>query len=608
MLNFIFLSVLQLDSGSKCSCKNGFTIQDSQCKCLFFQSSNGTLCVKNCSEINEIEVNGACSSIKSKNNIDCSLFGIGFVSDGAECTCLSDSDCFCTSEECCQKSGLHYFGPELSCNSCENIYGTGYVWQPSGEKFCKCPKNTQCTCKSQFCCPNENKVLIKGECQQCTAGTFIVNTDMQIAYCGCSNEKNEYGSIQKLSDTCTQCPELLNKDKNGCVTCEQAYGTGYVMIGNSCKCPSGVLCECKTDQCCQKLGLKLINGVCKSCNDIYQISNAVFDENRNCKCDNLHLYAGTLNQLGDTCSLCSEYANSQGTACQTCENNYGTGYFWNTDNYQCWRQQGNNEDTCTSNSCCVEEWDKVFVSQRCQSCSEAYGLGAILNLTLQSCVCDSKNNYYGLDQVSSVCQFCEGIVNKLTQTCTLCLQLGTGYIWDSNTKKCICSGKCKCTSETCCQLYSTHYINNKCGKCYDNFGPGYYWDRKSNRCQCINEFQCECTTDFCCSSSFTNSHINILSKQCDCNKGYKFNNGQCQKSSSKVIGFAVGIPFGFVFLLLISLIIIIILKKKHMKNKVNDEESKETVQVATETDQITQPVIDTIPENDQNYIPVLITQ
>ncbi|CAL6070774.1 Hypothetical_protein [Hexamita inflata] len=608
MLNCLVISLLQLEAGPQFACDKGFIIQDSHCVCQKCLSANGTLCVENCSDINEVEINGECSALKSKSSSGCASYGIGFTFDDNlnSCACPLGSLCHCISEKCCAASGLHYLNKQ--CDSCVNMYGTGWVWSATNN-YCMCHDISKCACTTQWCCTQTKlQVLVKGQCTTCTGSALLVSIDEQFGYCGCPAYYNYYGSINKPGDVCTQCPELLNENEDGCISCQEAFGPGYTWSSSkgTCVCPQGANCECKTSLCCFKIhGTNYLNGVCQSCEDIYQ-EGAILDvDTGKCKCDSSKYY-GTLDKQGDTCNKCDQYLNPQGTACQTCENDYGTGYSWSTNTKKCVCSQGSS-CTCTSNICCANEQASIL-DTTCKSCSSVYGDGAILSQ--QSCTCNIKKNYYGqLTQASSVCQLCEGVLN-VDSTCSSCSTYGSGYIWDTNTKKCYCPAgvPCECKSEECCQQFFSHFINNKCGRCLDRIGPGYYWDDETNNCKCINQIQCECVTDYCCTSFVPNSHMNQLNQQCDCNSGYKFINGVCKKSSNKVVGLAVGIPLGFLFLL--AIIIIIVLKKKQKKQNEPKEETKETVQVATETEtvQIAEPVIETVPEVEQPHFPVQITE
>ncbi|CAL5982790.1 Hypothetical_protein [Hexamita inflata] len=389
--------------------------------------------------------------------------------------------------------------------------------------------------------------------------------DFSFIYCGCDLDQKQYGSLQKAQDTCTQCSELMNEDENGCLTCEQGFGPGYVWDTNleTCKCPSGATCECKTTLCCFKTqGTNFVNGKCQSCQDQHS-NGAILDyDTGKCICDNSKQYYGSLTNPTDKCQQCAEYYNSTSKSCKTCQTDYGNDFGWSAPDNKC--KIVGASCYCTSVLCCNVEMNQILSSNKigCDPCPPNTIVQG------QQCVCDHDNNFFG---APDSCQQCEGLLNETTNTCTPCSQIyGPGYTWSIDDAACHCppGTKCDCSTEFCCWQNQTHFIDGKCNRCLDTYGTGFDWDYKKNVCFCRNQAICECVTEQCCSSQIPNSHLNPLSKQCDCNSGLTLTDGMCKNISSNknglIIGLAVGIPLS---ILLVITIIIIILKKKHRKEE-----------------------------------------
>ncbi|CAL6054639.1 Hypothetical_protein [Hexamita inflata] len=592
MLSNIFIYLLQLDEEVQHSCESGFVFQDSQCTCQQLLSSNGTLCVKNCSELDEIEVNGTCSvkllfqktyaedcigdygpgfnwdvtnqrcycpigvscECKTKKCCNTSFTGVGYHWDGITCSCPAGKDCFCTSEFCCQKQNLHYINGK--CDTCENALGTGYEWRDQGRRgiVCMCPSN--CTCQTQLCCAQFSMAFKNGQCIVCNSlytpiSNPFLTKDSKFTYCGCDSNQQEYGSLQKASDTCTKCPELLNENKDGCLTCEAGFGSGYVWDNSqqTCVCPKQTICECKTALCCLKtLGTNYIEGKCQTCQQQYSTGAIIDQATGTCVCDNTNQYYGVLDIPSSKCHKCAEYYNKLSKSCITCDK-YATGYIWSTKYNDC-----------------------IYTGSNCK-CD-----------TLICCVMSNHT----FDETSKSCAICDGIVTQATNTCTQCSEMyGPGYAWDSNQSTCYCPPgiNCDCSTEGCCQQNATHFISGRCSHCLNIFGTGYDWDYEKNVCFCRNKAICQCTTDICCSSLDLNSHINLQSSQCECNKGFKFSSGICKRKNKTglVVGLAVGIPLGVIAIIIIS--VLIVMKQKKQKEN-NQRDKAETVHI-----------FETVPEN-----------
>ncbi|CAL6047781.1 Hypothetical_protein [Hexamita inflata] len=591
MLNYLFISLFQLEINIPHICENNFTLQGSHCTCLKIMSSNGTLCVQNCSDINENEVDGVCSTMKAlRDTPDCSAtYGPGFEYDNNEgtcycpsgvsckckakeccnlenvgmgyswdnvlktCECPSGSVCYCTSEYCCQKQNLHYINAR--CDTCEVALGTGYTWSTS-LKSCECPSQSTCACKTQLCCALTQKFIKNGQCTSCDSiykpiSNPFLTDDFSFIYCGCNIDQKQYGSLQNTIDTCIQCSELMNDDENSCLTCEQGFGPGYVWDSSleTCQCPSGVTCECKTALCCfRSQGTHFVNGKCQTCKDQHSDGAILDQDTGKCICDSSKQYYGTLTNPTDKCQQCAEYYNTTSKSCKTCLVDYGNDFVWSAPDNKCVIVGSN--AVCKSVLCCNVEMNQILKSDQmgCDTCPQ----NTIVSYS--QCVCDHDNNFYGSPDA---CQKCEGLLNETANTCLSCSHIyGSGYAWSVDDGSCYCppGTKCDCLTEYCCWQNSTHLIDGKCNRCLYTHGTGFDWDYKTNSCFCRNLAICECIS------------------------GLTLTDGVCKDSSNKtglIIGLAVGIPL---VVLLVIAIIIIILKKKQKK------QPNEVVQMVPKTD------------------------
>ncbi|CAL6049648.1 Hypothetical_protein [Hexamita inflata] len=348
-----------------------------------------------------------------------------------------------------------------------------------------------------------------------------------------------------------------------------------------------------------------MNGKCQKCEEQYGPGAILDHDTGKCKCDNSKQYYGSLTSPSNKCKKCEEYYNSTTGMCNICVSYYGSGYTWVSSQNKCLCQNLPFLCSCISTVCCNNNNEIKSSGQGCQSCPKnTIAVG-------QQCVCNHIQYYYG---AADQCQLCQGFVNKDMNTCSSCSQVyGTGYQWNSDKSLCYCppGTKCDCSTELCCQQNSTHLINGKCSRCLTIYGPGIDWDQENNVCYCKNTMFCECISDLCCQNTFSNSYLNTQTKQCDCNIGYRFNNGICKKSANKIIiGLAVGIPLGCIFILAIIFIIVLVLKKLQ-KGKQLKEETKDTIHVANDsavdTIQISEQVVE-VTEIEQNYIPTEIAQ
>ncbi|CAL6028603.1 Hypothetical_protein [Hexamita inflata] len=596
------------------SCDANFTVNETQCDCLDLLSADGSKCVKNCTEINEQLLNGVCSNIIRKSvscfdsdccnthyasfsvwNSDlkkcvcpvqdcpcigwqcCGQFGIGYVWDESVCKCPDDAECYCTSKQCCEAKGKYFINSK--CDSCENAWGTGYIWSESAN-ICICPTRQACTCTTQLCCARDKlQIFQDGKCVNCltiyglTTNQTVLTNESQFGYCACNNDDQQYGQLTTASDKCTQCPELLNNKLNGCVSCQETFGPDYIWNKKQkqCICSKGKQCACKSESCCS-YGTHFIQGKCQTCPAAYG-QGAIFDfEIGQCKCDASTQHIGQLSQNRDKCTKCPETINLNSNTYISCQISYGTGYTWDSRLNRC---VCTGSCKCSTNLCCNEIYYQVFdnTSQSCKSCAALYGNGAVFQYKQHMCVCDQQLFYFGiLKQIGNSCAVCEGLIVDNT-SCLSCQQAyGHGYTWNTYKGACQPSIYSFCSSELCCQQNKTHLINSKCLTCLESHGPGYDWDQSKQQCFCRNTAFCICVTNQCSQSVQCiqpNSHFNQSTNQCECDHQFVFNGKSCVKESTYSIGIAIGIPVSIIVVCVILTTIVLIIKKKNIL-KVNE--------------------------------------
>ncbi|CAL5995461.1 Hypothetical_protein [Hexamita inflata] len=563
MLLFLSQQVSTAQNQQDPVCGHLFELRNAQCLCPYFLSSNSTVCVKQCSEINEFQLNTSCVKIQSKNSCqdnaccsdpsygtgfifvdnhcECSVsycpcktdqccqetqgtqyhlmngyckncsaeFGFGSEWDGQKCVC-NKQECYCTSEACCQVNGMHYINGK--CDSCESALGTGFAWSGSS---CSCQSGT-CTCKTQYCCTQtvSKSVFVNGVCKTCKE---LFNADNSIAFfdgtpfCLC-NSVNQLGNIVFSTETqCTTCENLRDPNSQKCLTCTEGYGIGSAWNAGEKRCVCSGACQCQSQQCCKDSNTDIdiqyqqIVSQCASCDSIFGNGAKVDRYSHQCFCGTG--YIGKLEKLQDKCSKCPETKNIAGDKCETCLEAFGPGFTASQGICTC---VGQTVCTCVTQRCCNSKNPPLIYNQgTCKTCADVYGLNAYIN-EQQKCQC-GKNNYGILKNEGDTCSPCQGIVNLDSTTCTSCSQAyGPEYVWDADQKFCICPiGKsCSCVSELCCQQNKTHYINGKCTQCIDEVGINYifsnhlkynYPNLVEQQCVCPNPTICKCTTDYCCS-------------------------------------------------------------------------------------------------------------
>ncbi|CAL6103436.1 Hypothetical_protein [Hexamita inflata] len=244
MLKIFQISLLiQVETNNQ-SCGQLYIEKDDVCICPYFISANNSLCVQNCSDIGEFEVNGTCIAMIMKkqscsDNACCSdkSYGYNYVwsTEKNQCVCPPLQMCSCLSEECCQKTlGIQYHLINGKCQNCSYSFAFGSEWD--GKK-CVC-LSSQCYCTTEECCLLDNKHYINYKCN----------------------------------------------------TCENSMGSGYTWKDNRCQCETGNTCTCQTQECCamnsQQIQV-LSNGKCKLCKEIYNANSGILIPTtiQYCKCD-----------------------------------------------------------------------------------------------------------------------------------------------------------------------------------------------------------------------------------------------------------------------------------------------------------------------------------
>ncbi|CAL5976518.1 Hypothetical_protein [Hexamita inflata] len=289
------------------------------------------------------------------------------------------------------------------CETCAEAYGTGFGYEGNG---CYC-KQTQCTCKTDVCCDQQQLNLINGKCSDCQ--TEFGNGAVFNGGCKCSGRY--VGTLVTAGDKCTECAEMIVE--NQCKTCADAFGPDYTWNTQKNKCTCDLqTCTCKTNLCCNQKTQIYITGACKSCSDAYGQGSTYI--NGNCICDTQNLYYGTLENAGNKCQLCNGILSKDLKTCYTCEQSYGEGFIWDAANKFCTCPSGK-KCICKTELCCQQNYTH-FINKQCLSCLQAYGVG---------------------------------------------------FDWDPDNYKCFCrnTATCKCQTNLCCGISSQVYINNQCQSC-----------------------------------------------------------------------------------------------------------------------------------------------
>ncbi|CAL6029757.1 Hypothetical_protein [Hexamita inflata] len=339
----------------------------------FSLSSNGTLCLQKCSDIDEDQSQLNCIQRKSLGCTDnecCSNANYGSLytwDDGKKACKCSEQECQCSSEQCCQDQlGQFYHYVYRECMRCESI-GVGYSWDG---KNCQCKNNANCFCKTELCCLALGKHFINGQCDDCVS----------------------------------------------------AYGSGFqwaidsdILIG-SCICPSQSTCTCATQFCCGQNNNNLNiyhNGECTQCSTFYSPEESVYsdlsfdDQLQYCLCDKG--YIGALTKSTNQCQKCPETTDDDQTTCLTCQQAYGTNYIWDQNKQAC-ICPSSSVCVCKTSKCCMSK-GQILIHGVCQHCDRYYGLGAIPSIG-QTCICDYKSGYIQA----------QGLINLLENEGDKCIQ------------------------------------------------------------------------------------------------------------------------------------------------------------------------------------------
>ncbi|CAL6073186.1 Growth_factor receptor cysteine-rich domain superfamily [Hexamita inflata] len=510
----VILSILAEEVTKGPLCGRGFSLQKDECKCSNLLGSDLTSCVVQCQD-NEVEANGRCITIKAKNTAEnCTeTFGISFELNAQnECACPENTDCYCRTDKCCQSKGKHLINNQ--CDDCLTAFGTGYSWNDQ-KNTCTC--STGCICTTQLCCSANGLIFIDGKCAKCQDIFYNTGSIIEVegfSKCRCDpNFQEKDKDISKPTDKC------INEycDSPNCKKCAD-FGTGFIWDANIYKCVcSQAPCICKTQECCNdQFQNDYINGECSTCEAYFgegAIQSGINKDTKQmeCSCDKDLKYYGSLVSKQHKCEKCQVRTMF---GCATCENEYGDGFTYDETTQQCICQD-ENTCNCKSKECC-NKYNKGFntdhCTEQCDNTQVPYD---------NFCTCDESKHYYKISAFDSTCEFCEGILKQNDQfnmECILCQQAyGTGYSFDKTSGQCVClkGTSCQCTSEICCQINSTHLINNKCTSCLQAFGFGYSFNQQTNKCQCEQEAICKCTTELCCHES---NQIFLNGKCVDCAK------------------------------------------------------------------------------------------
>ncbi|CAL5997309.1 Growth_factor receptor cysteine-rich domain superfamily [Hexamita inflata] len=237
------------------------------------------------------------------------------------------------------------------------------------------------------CCKSQNKHLISNQCIDCDAYGTGYKWDQDLIMCNCV--------INNCICTSEACCNQIDQtyQSNQCFECSDLY-EGSKFENGKCLCDQNQKYVGQPGACikCSQL---VVNGECKSCNDVYgDVAIHIISSSptaKTCICNPNEWYIGILSDLTSTCQKCPEGINSAGTACV--------------------------------------------------SCKEAYGQGAVLG-TEKRCVCDIDQKYVGLlNQPLATCIHCSELVvfGNYDNTCKTCLEhSGIGFIFDIQSNLCKC--------------------------------------------------------------------------------------------------------------------------------------------------------------------------
>ncbi|CAL5985356.1 Growth_factor receptor cysteine-rich domain superfamily [Hexamita inflata] len=297
---------------------------------------------------------------------------------------------------------------------------------------------------------------------------------------------------------------------------------------------------------------------CTDDNCCYQTygDGALFKDNQ-CQCNELRRYIGTLTNSQSKCTRCPEMVDRLQAGCLTCDYVYGEQAIFQNDQCECNTALFYIGTLPVFNSQCTKCPEILDSSQTsCASCYEVYGAGA--KFSIDKCICDSQNNYFGtLTQAGDTCLKCPEAIDS-SHSCKTCLEVyGTGVVFDS---------VCKCDT-------SQKYIGSLL--------------KPTDTCiLCSERMNFAKTACILCSQLDSNSQFNSENGQCKCKPGFSLKSKQCTKQSNNItIGLSVGIPISVVVVILI-MFLFVSSKRRKDENKLQQtqqqvkNDTNETVQVA----------------------------
>ncbi|CAD8210795.1 unnamed protein product [Paramecium pentaurelia] len=409
-------------------------------------------------------------------------------------------------------------------------------------KGCVCPeeyfdKENQITCqKCHFKCKTCN-----GQDQnQCLSCDPISNRILQISSCLCQPHYFET-EVQECSTCSAFCYQCINNFEN-CTSCNQ----DRYLVGSRCKCITKiqgatistfdfngmVICEKCHYSCGTCIGIYETD--CISCIDTdhrFQVGNT-------CVCKEGYFDAGL--PVCEKCSYKCKGCQNQSENCTSCQDNSLRQFISGFKKCQCinkYYDDGQNEICQKCHYSCQRCID---IQTKCEICS--LESNRIYNDQLFTCDCDI--GYY--DNGAEICEKCHYSCLSCTSgdfhSCLTCIDSKIsnrvfhnkickclfGYFDDGQSISCKkCDTQClSCVEQSfqCLSCPQTRKIeqNCKCEQGYYDVGLQLCLKCNSN-CQTCQITSNQCTS--CDSDQFR--EINLITRTCDCQKGFHEFNGIC---------------------------------------------------------------------------------
>ncbi|CAL6014808.1 Growth_factor receptor cysteine-rich domain superfamily [Hexamita inflata] len=223
---------------------------------------------------------------------------------------------------------------------------------------------------------------------------------------------------------------------------------------------------------------------------LYRYPGSIYQD-KICVCDVSQKYVGFIINKDSKCTKCSELLNNEKSECVSCSAVYSEGAVYNINLGKCECDSSLKYGTlqlqttfrCTK---CSELLD--LDKRKCKTCFEQYGNGAIYQLSSNKCVCNTNQKYAGaLINFQSKCILCTETTSSDGFECQTCLEkYGKGAKEEFG---CRCDYKQNYvgflinptdTCSLCPELLTDD--KSQCQKCTDVYKSGAIF--KDGKCQC----------------------------------------------------------------------------------------------------------------------------